>query len=312
MSTTPKYTNQTQFVDGAAEVDEQLSQGEQLVLNALAQRGDYRTFQSHPGNAKLIRRARVGTRQGLNYILKKLEAKKLISKISDGDGGRGLATVYRILVEDSRFPVPGRKALKPASNSLQVSTPDTRKCDSENPQVDAAKPASRGTLNPQELTCTPPLLPSLKTIQPPSEPTAEGWILKTNAAIGAVPNSKEQKELEKLFAQHGDEIMTETVWQFECRPQGLVGMQRPWLIFLREFPTHVRTATKNIAQLHNTYEWKKVHDPAAAARDDAFYWEQMKPYRMQCEETLRKRAEREAEEAAGPTLDDILSEPIAA
>ena len=166
-----KYSNQTQLVQGVSQVnDPTLTQGERLFLNCLAAFTVH--DHPHPGNAQLIRACGIRSRQGVNKIARKLEAKKLIQILERGDG-RGKATVYRICVEHPAFPWPRKKADKPgspdfpfrgqepATPELSVSadkpeTPElsvsdrkpatgdreTRNCEHQNPQLSAQKPAT--------------------------------------------------------------------------------------------------------------------------------------------------------------------------
>jgi hypothetical protein len=148
-----KYTNHAQLVQGVSQVaDDSLTQGERLCLLTLAA-FNVKT-DPHPGNEKLARACGVKTRQGVNYLIKKLLDRRLIEITGHARGGRGMAVTYRIRVEDDRFPPPRKAANnpatpdlhvsddKPASPHLQVTETETRKCDPENPQVEAPKPAS--------------------------------------------------------------------------------------------------------------------------------------------------------------------------
>lgn len=111
------------------------------------------------GNAGLMQACCVSSRQSVNDIFRRVAAKGLVEKVSNGNGGRGLATRYRICVEDPRFPSP--KAQKPSNVDLQVSRqkpanpdlhvsaekpanekPETRKSDDGNPQIRSPKPAN--------------------------------------------------------------------------------------------------------------------------------------------------------------------------
>lgn len=143
-----KYTNYAQLVQGVGQVnDSSLEPTDRLFLSCLAAH-HVKTF-PHPGNKKLIRACGIKTRQGLNGIERRVLAKKLIEIVEPG-GGRNHATVYRICVEDDRFPWPEKPASpdlpfpasKPASPELPVSERETRNSLPGNPQLNPAKPAT--------------------------------------------------------------------------------------------------------------------------------------------------------------------------
>lgn len=164
--TQTKYANLAQFFCGVTMVnDTSLSQGERLALVGLAAFADYRTALAHPGNSALMRATGCKSRQGINYIVRRLIDRGLIQMVSKGDGGRGLATVYRLSVEDERFPMP-----KPATDNLRVS-------ESKNLQVQPAKPATSGskTRKPEldHILKIHPLVPSNPTEQPADDDG--GW-----------------------------------------------------------------------------------------------------------------------------------------
>ena len=159
-----KYLNQTQLLQGVAQVDDsRLSQGECLFLLTLAA-FTVRTFPRaenypHPGNQILMATCRITTRKGVNYLANQLVAKQLIEIVEVGNG-RGKATVYRIRVEDTRFPWP-KNTEKPGSSDFPVSEInleaqtshlpqekpgskelETRKYQPRNPEVKTEKPGS--------------------------------------------------------------------------------------------------------------------------------------------------------------------------
>lgn len=159
-----KYSNQTQLLQGVAAVREpHLSLSERLCLFTLAAYTVRPLSEqyAHPGNAILMQACAVATRQGMNKVMKRLREKKLIEPMGHEQGGRGHATEYRICVEDPRFPWPTSKA-KPATAELQDNEPDTRNsgvagidrekpatadketrnCETGNPQLTSAKPAT--------------------------------------------------------------------------------------------------------------------------------------------------------------------------
>jgi hypothetical protein len=84
----------------------ELSDGEIIILGVLATEADYKTGRgSRPGIARM-RKASRRSERGVQFILKSLRSKKLIELTSKGDGGRGLASIYRICLENPAFPDP--------------------------------------------------------------------------------------------------------------------------------------------------------------------------------------------------------------
>jgi hypothetical protein len=150
---TQKFRNQTQRLQSVAQVilpaDGSQSQriaalGERLFLMTLAA-FDVDGQGSHPGNEKLALACGVKSRQAVNKIADRLEAKKLIEILEIGNG-RGKATVYRICYEDARFPAP-KSNPKPATQALPFSgdkpaTPAASVFEI-NPQRTDRKPATR-------------------------------------------------------------------------------------------------------------------------------------------------------------------------
>jgi hypothetical protein len=156
--------NQTQLLQGVCQVCEPtLTPTERIFLLTLAA-FQVRTFPSienypHPGNEKLMLACGVSSRQAVNKIADRLIARRLLEIVAHAQGGRGLAVVYRICVEDSRFPWPKEKEKpatlelplspsKPATVELPVSEEkpateeaETRNSQTGNPQLDPAKPA---------------------------------------------------------------------------------------------------------------------------------------------------------------------------
>lgn len=149
---TEKYRNHAQLVQGVSQIDDPtLIPTDRLFLNCLAAHA-VKTL-PHPGNQRLMRACCVRSRQSVNKIARRLLDKKLIEIVDRGDG-RGHAAVYRICVEDDRFPKPATPELpvsedKPATLEAPVSEnkpamrkPKTRNATSLNPQLDPAKPAT--------------------------------------------------------------------------------------------------------------------------------------------------------------------------
>jgi hypothetical protein len=165
-----KYCNHAQLVQGVGLVNEPtLEWTDRLFLNCLAAH-NVKT-DPHPGNKKLMRWCGVTSRQGINGVSERVLAKKLAEVVTPG-GGRNHATVYRIRVEDDRFPWPEDASKpatpdlpfsrnKPASHKLRVSPKEpatvelpvsknkpatgkaeTRNSQPLNPQLDPAKPAT--------------------------------------------------------------------------------------------------------------------------------------------------------------------------
>jgi hypothetical protein len=162
-----KYLNHAQLVQGVSQVaDDSLTQGERLFLLVLA--AFTLKEDPHPGNEKLAIACGITTRQGVNKIASKLAKKNLIEIVSFGNG-RGKATVYRIRVEDDRFPPPKKTSSatpphaheqddKPATVELPVSgdkpaTPELSlpECDdSGNPQLGASPRREKPATEPSE------------------------------------------------------------------------------------------------------------------------------------------------------------------
>jgi len=160
-----KYLNQTQLLQGVAQIEEpSLTPTERIFLLTLAA-FQVRTLPSienypHPGNRVLMTACGVSSRQGLNKIAERLLEKRLLEKLAHAQGGRGMAVVYRLCVEDTRFPWPKDKPKpateelplsrnKPATEELPVSgtkpatgEAETRNSQPGNPQLDPAKPAT--------------------------------------------------------------------------------------------------------------------------------------------------------------------------
>lgn len=104
----PKYTNLSAFIKGVQRVNEHLTDGERLMMFALAGSVDYKTGRSRPGNEEL---QRVAGRKwsAVHNILRSLNKGKRLIEIAEMGNGRGYATVYRFRTEDDRYPEPGKK-----------------------------------------------------------------------------------------------------------------------------------------------------------------------------------------------------------
>ena len=249
---TPKYRNIVQMNLGVSGVDEELSQGERLVLIELAHGADYRTGLSRPGNERLRKVAGIKTHEGVRYILRRLRCdRRLIECVSKGNGGRGLATVWRIKFEDPRFPSPN----KPPSNDLEDTEEETPKYSTENPQVIEAKPPSNEAETPKPgASALPKSLPKNPTTPLPapaklSGALAEGWMDLFLPIMGK-PSKSEQSELRKLAEKHNDEFnlgpeyVRRAVIRFQDRPKGLEGLKQRWLWFLKEAEGYIAAVIK--------------------------------------------------------------------
>lgn len=134
----PKYRTYAAFLQGVGAVNEpDLSDKERLALNCLAVHGDFRTGGgAHPGNLTLSRWCNVSRDTSVRRILSRLVGRRLTERTSAGHGGRGLATVWRIRIEDPRFPEP-----KPAPDKERVSQQQNQLPENQNPLFGAQKPA---------------------------------------------------------------------------------------------------------------------------------------------------------------------------
>ena len=258
-STRAKYTSLSAFHYGVADVDETLTDGERMVMSALAVGVDYKTALSHPGNAAMMRQSN-RTERGVRWIIQGLIEKALIEKVSDGDGGRGLATVYRFCVEDDRFPKPGSNRcrvieIKPGSNDCHVSgdkpgsgAPETRQWNGENPAV---------------WTAAHPINPSSTSIHTEDG----GGMVSENLSAGKVINDVDTNDIFDGFENHtakvlgtpialskrtrsilarkfGDateDMICTALGRIVERKQGWGGLKSPQAIVLAEFPAILRS-----------------------------------------------------------------------
>lgn len=235
-----KYTSIAQLLLAVESVQESLTRGEKMFLTVLANRANFVTGESFPGNEALMRGTMCKTRQGVNHIAKKLIEKNLVEIVANAEGGRGKAAVYKILLEDARFP-----AAKPASQDLQVLETETRKSEVLNPQVDSGKPASEvaetrksASVNPQVQTCSQPTSNLIPTSNQPTLQPAGGWwetFAKTFGHAGAEIRPK----LEAIGNDLGPLLAKATLKAWKNRPEGLEGLKRPWAVFLKEYRTFI-------------------------------------------------------------------------
>lgn len=201
-------------------------------------------------------------RTGVNYIARRLIDKNLITKISEGNGGRGLATVFRLVVEDARYPEPRRKqtaegdpaeqrkSKKPASNHCQVSA-------IENPPLEAPKPASSGletcqydSQNLPVATATLPKVLPRESILNPSKSETDGR-MDSSSTTAAKDKQKEQAATiaERFFALTGQTLHCNGEFTTLARQHG--------------FPT-VLDAVERFAR--DGHDWSQIKNPAAFVR----------------------------------------------
>ena len=207
-TTQRKYANFAQLVQGVSQAnDPTLQPTDRLFLNGLAA---YSVKENpHPGNRRLMRACGVTTRQGLNKIAKRLLIAKLIEIIDPGGGNH--ATVYRICVEDGRFPWPKKK---PATASLQGSgnTPRNsgvawsrpgdpatenhtpRNCEPYTPQLETADPAT-GSARPRNSR----VAPEFKTTNTRTNTTSNTTRGEPELPPGASPSAPYQPQLQELI-----------------------------------------------------------------------------------------------------------------
>jgi hypothetical protein len=184
-----KYLNQTQLLQGVAAVNEPLlSPSEHRCLFTLASFTvrPLSEVYAHPGNAILMQACAIATRQGMNAVTKRLLKKKLIEPMGHEKGGRGMATEWRICVEDERFPWPKSKA-KPATVELQDNEPETR-----NARVAGNGENKPATENRKTRNCVP-LNPQLASAKPatvelhPNSSTTDSNTTNSKAADKSAP-----------------------------------------------------------------------------------------------------------------------------
>jgi hypothetical protein len=123
--TQAKYKTFEEFRRGVRAV-RGVTDGGRLVLGVFADYANYRTAMTRPGDKRLI--AETGrTDRGVQFIRRQLQLDRLIELIEGGKAGagRGNAAVYRICVEDDRFPVPD-PTNKTRSKTAGFSTEETR------------------------------------------------------------------------------------------------------------------------------------------------------------------------------------------
>jgi hypothetical protein len=224
----PKYQNPSELMQGVLLVDEPgLEQSDRLFLACLA--GHSITEYPHPGNAEFMVACQVKSRQAVNKIEERVCKRHRLAEIITPGGGRELATVYRIRVEDRRFPWPkhAKKSVKkpatpelqvlkekPATEELQVSEKETRNCEPGNPQLDPRKPATlelHPNLNPNINSeyGEPSARPTHTCAAAPlcEEQTQEGKTKPATAEERQAIRGDFQKQCEKEYGPNWQEIL---------------------------------------------------------------------------------------------------------
>jgi DNA-binding Lrp family transcriptional regulator len=120
-----------------------------LVLVALADNANSKhNGVAFPSVATLARRAGICERQ-VRSNLRKLEAQGWITRESAGDGGRGMATRYRLnldrmkaAIEQQNPEAHRRLSTKEGGSALPGISEETRKPGAQNPEVQRRKPGS--------------------------------------------------------------------------------------------------------------------------------------------------------------------------
>jgi hypothetical protein len=119
-----KYRNFAELVQSVLQVAEkELQPTDRLFLSCLAAHSV--KDNPHPGNERLTGACGLKTRQGVNKVADRIRKLKLAEVVDYANGGQGKSTVWRICVEDSRFPSPNSDGI-PATQELQVMDGNTR------------------------------------------------------------------------------------------------------------------------------------------------------------------------------------------
>jgi len=250
-----KYRSHSAFQYGVANVNEALTDGERLVLYSLAVAADYKQATSHPGNAAMMRQSNRSER-GVRDIIKRLIVRRLIERITVGDGGRGLATMYRICVEDHRFPEPRKPGsnrcrvieMKPGSNDCPVSDGKPGSGEQETRQLDGENPAVWTAAHPIKPSSTPSNAGDGGggNDSTPSNKVEEifDWFESGTADYFGDPIVLNKKTRAALAALAGDatpEMVKEALRKIALRKQGWDGIKNRQAIILTEFPAILRT-----------------------------------------------------------------------
>jgi hypothetical protein len=260
-----KYISLSAFIKGVQHVNEPLSDGERLMLNALLGSVNYKTACSHPGNDDLMVLTNRSFR-GVQELLKFLRAKRLI-EIAEQGNGRGHATVHRFMIEDARYPEPrkpicvdktdgnkakGRKPRKP------ICVDDKTKHAEEGPEVRSgeAETTQKTGQKHADASATLPLTASLESHpHPPSSENGGGGNSKNKgAAKNQEPTAEDIDAVQSLFLDRlGKELPRDIAMDLfkvkKCRPmviriavdrwlanreKGFVGLEHPETFIGRE------------------------------------------------------------------------------
>ena len=267
----PKYTSIAQLLFAVESLTEELSQGEWIVLFALAHRVDWgtggRREPAHPGNA-LLMKLTGATRQGVNFIQKRLIGRGLVECTRVGNG-QGNASEFRICIEDPRFP---ETKAEPASDDLHVPEMENRKCNAGNPQVAGAEPASKQVGTRKQLLADDLRRPK-NDLNPdhhaPQTGAAGGWWRANTNTLGQ-PTHEQRKQIEALEAEHGNERMDAVLKLWKQRPQGTADLNAKWKFFLLEFDTHI-TKARTAAELADEKEKVDAYIALQEEATRAFY-----------------------------------------
>jgi hypothetical protein len=192
----PKYRHLLQLIDAVAECgDPRLTETHILALLCLGKWTDLKTGTAHPGNRMLSKWTRRSERS-VQRAIKELIEWNLIERVSKGDGGRGLASRYKILIDDPRFPsknpaitVPGFQSPNPAIAVSPFRVPKPRQTAFETPTNDGENPDRAAAAHLLTLSSTPSSAPSAASqILSPEQTGAE--IRKLRSQLNAIARDK--------------------------------------------------------------------------------------------------------------------------
>jgi len=241
----------------------------------MAIRADYKTGGgSRPGNKALMRAIGCKTYRGVQYVIGRLFKRRLVERTNKGNGGRGLATIYRIRIEDPRFPGETRKSelrgflKETAKSELPGFDQETPKYGAANPEVEGPKPRSTTPETPKSelryiLTSnlTPNPTPQLQTegggggASLHGQETTQETIAKPNGDLGTWENflsalpeemagavlvKDPEQQLKSLVAEHGATVMVRVVKRWiDGRELPVATLQKKWVFFLKEYQPHL-------------------------------------------------------------------------
>jgi hypothetical protein len=274
-----KYTSLSAFQQGVADVNESLTDGERLVLSALAVNADYKSATSRPGNAALMRRSNRKER-ALQEILKGLRVKGLLELASKGDGGRGLATVHRFCIEDSRYSIPTEKS-KPRSTECgdtsekprirghgdiedkpRSSDEKPRSGETETPQLEPENPAAWDAPLPKCLPEKPSQPPStnggaaVTSSEKPADKEKDFEAVfnefedSADSVLGSpiVLSAEVRKRITEKVGDVSDDSLGQALMKVLRRPEGWDGMKNPAAIVERDVAANLRSVKRAIAR----------------------------------------------------------------